>query len=71
MTEAVPMWSKNVLCVYGFIKAVFSYLLSSKPETIFKAISLDHHPFPIVTNDSISVSSTIFPTLKYSSKTHY
>lgn len=71
MLEAVLMWSKNVLYIlYNFIKTVFSYLLLSNSETIFKAILLDHHPFPIVTNDSISnIFNHFFNTEVF--KTHY
>lgn len=39
---------------HNCIKSVFYYLLLSNSETIFEAILLDHHPFPFVTNDSIS-----------------
>lgn len=39
---------------YNYIKSVLFYLLLSNPETILEAILPDHHPFPTVTNYSIS-----------------
>lgn len=55
--------------LYNCIKPAFSYLQLSDSETIFEAILLDHHPFPIVTNYSIpSIFNNFFSIRVF--KTH-